>query len=54
MAMNKTRVILPEWIWNNATNNEEFKQNLSRYMLRYPGYRILEVGKHYAICEVIR
>lgn len=48
---NQVRVVLPQWIWNNATNNDEFKRNLSSYMWRYPDYRIIKIGRYYAICE---
>ena len=49
---NKVRVILPKWIWDNATNNDEFKANLSKYMQRYPRYRVTKVDRYYAICEM--
>jgi len=47
----RARVILPLWIWENANNKSEFKQNLAYYMQRYPGYEVIEVHKHYAICD---
>lgn len=51
---NTSRVILPKWIWDNAKDNNEFKANLANYMQRYPGYRVVNVGKYYAICEINR
>jgi len=47
---NKVRVILPRWIWYNATNNDEFKENIRTYMMRYPDYRVVKVSRYYAIC----
>lgn len=53
--LNETvRIILPKWIWDNATNNDEFKRNLARYMKRYHNYRVTKVGKYYAICVIER
>ena len=46
-----TRIVLPKWIWDNAENKQEFKRNISQYMKRYPGYRVVEVRKYYCICE---
>jgi len=55
MMLNETvRIILPKWIWDNATNNDEFKRNLARYMKRYHNYRVTKVGKYYAICVIER
>ncbi|GAQ17997.1 ABC transporter substrate-binding protein [Oceanobacillus picturae] len=48
---NNSRVILPTWIWTDSQTKAEFKDNLSKYMRRYPGYTIVEVGKYYAICH---
>lgn len=47
----KTTVVLPGWCWDNAKDKQELKMNISEYMKRYPGYRVLKIGKHYAICE---
>jgi hypothetical protein len=51
---NTSRVILPKWLWDNAKDNNEFKTYLAYYMQRYPGYRVVKVGKYYAICEINR
>ncbi len=51
---NRTRVILPQWIWTDAKDKAMFKANLSMYMRRYKGYTVIEVGKYYAICEIHR
>lgn len=48
---NKTRVILPRWIWDKAKDKSEFKSLIVNYMKRYPGYKILELHKYYAVCE---
>ncbi|MGY0692947.1 hypothetical protein ACW2QC_09190 [Virgibacillus sp. FSP13] len=49
--LERTRVILPRWIWDIAEDKEHFKQLVSSYMTRYPGYKVIEIGKYYAICE---
>lgn len=46
-----TRVVLPKWIWEEATDKDHFKQLVQQYMYRYKGYKIIEIGKYYAICE---
>ena len=46
----KTYVVLPHWIWDDAQDKEHFKQLVSQYMRRYPGYKIKKLGKYYAIC----
>lgn len=53
MALNDvpTRIILPRWIWKEAKDKEHFKQLISWYMQRYPNYKIIELGKYYAVCE---
>ena len=48
---NTVYVCLPHWIWEDSTNNDEFKRNLGKYMERYPGYVVVKVGKYYARCE---
>lgn len=48
---NRSRVILPKWIWTDSKDKQEFKKNLSKYMKRYRGYEVIEVGKYYAICR---
>lgn len=50
----RTRVILPRWCWDNAADKQELKENISKYMARYPDYFIKEVGKYYVICEVFK
>lgn len=48
---NQVRVILPKWCWDNAKNKTQLRQNIAYYLQRYPGYRVIEVGKYYAVCE---
>ena len=45
------RVLLPQWIWEEARNTEEFKRLVLEYMKRYPEYKVLRVKGMYAICE---
>jgi len=52
--INKTKVILPHWCWDNANNKTQLKQNIAYYMQRYKGYTVKEIHKYYAICEVVR
>lgn len=47
----RTYIVLPKWCWDSADDKQELKQNISTYLRRYPGYRAVEIGKHYAICE---
>ncbi|CDO03129.1 hypothetical protein BN988_01629 [Oceanobacillus picturae] len=47
----KTRVILPEWIWDLAEDEAHLQELVSIYLARYPGYEPSEIGKFYAICE---
>lgn len=49
-----TIVVLPEWIWDQSKDKEEFKSNLKHYMRNYKGYRIIKVEKYYAICDTGR
>jgi len=48
---NQRKILLPQWIWDSA-NNDEFKKNLSIYMKRsYPDVRVVGIEKPFAICE---
>lgn len=48
----KSRVILSERFWEQAQSKEELKQLIGNYMaVAYPTYRVVEIGKFYAICE---
>lgn len=50
----KTRVILAKKFWAESKNKQELKQRIGAYMSKnYPHYRVVEVGKYYALCEVI-
>lgn len=46
-----THVVLPKWCWDKANNKQELKDNISFYMKIYPGYKIVEIHKYYAICQ---
>ncbi|GGP17275.1 hypothetical protein GCM10011346_52490 [Oceanobacillus neutriphilus] len=47
----KTRVILPKMLWTAAEDEEHLKQLVNSYMVRYKDYRVVEIGKYFAICE---
>jgi len=47
----KYKIMLPSWIWDNATNNDEFKANLTHYMKRYPECYVVGIDKPFVICE---
>ncbi len=50
----RTRVRLAKKLWTESKNKQELKQRISAYMSKnYPHYRVVEVGKYYALCEVI-
>jgi len=46
------KVLLPKWIWEEATSKEHFKQLLAAYMkTSYPHYIVKRIEKGFAICE---
>lgn len=47
----QTTVVLPKWIWDEAKDKDHFKQLISQYMKRYPNYKIVKLGKYYAVCQ---
>lgn len=47
----QTTVVLPKWIWDEAKDKDHFKQLINQYMKRYPNYKIMKLGKYYAICK---
>ena len=48
---NRRKILLPQWIWDSASN-DEFKKNLSIYIKRsYPDVRVVGIEKPFAICE---
>ncbi len=51
---NKSKVRLPEWIWEQTNDENELKQLILEYMERYPEYRVLQVVGRIAICEIHR
>lgn len=51
---NKSNILLPAWIWEQAKNQEELKKLVLEYMKRYPGYTILKVKGNFAVCEIHR
>ena len=51
----KSRVVLNPKFWEKAQSKKELKQLISNYMaVAYPDYRVVEVHKYYAICEINR
>lgn len=48
----RSHVVLPQWIWTEAKDKAHFKQLVAGYMRRYPGYEVVEIHKHYAICRI--
>lgn len=51
----RSRVVLNPKFWEKAQSKKELKQLISNYMaVAYPDYRVVEVHKHYAICEINR
>lgn len=55
ISNNKTRVVLPGWIFARAGDDkQELKRLIVDYMKRYPGYKILKVKDGFAICEIDR
>ena len=54
MYSNTTKVVLPEWIFEQTKDKNELKRLIVDYMKRYPGYKILKVKGGFAICEVER
>lgn len=50
----ESRVILPVWIWKQAKDKAHFKELVAHYMRRYPNYKVIEIGKYYAICRIHR
>ncbi|MFK4417150.1 hypothetical protein ABH961_005739 [Bacillus sp. RC251] len=53
MIEKQSKVLLPQWVWQEANSTDEVKQNVLKYInpRRYPGYRVLKVSKGFAICE---
>lgn len=48
----KTKVILAKKLWDRSNSKEELKREIGAYMSKnYPNYKVIEVGKYYAICE---
>lgn len=45
------KVLLPEWIWEDAQDKDHFKQLVLDYMKRYPNYAVKSVKDRFAICE---
>lgn len=48
-------VVLPAWVCEGTTNEQEIMRNACRYLnripQRYPGYKVLEVNDGIAKCE---
>ncbi len=44
------KVLLPRWIWEEAKDEEHFKQLVREYMRRYPDLTVKRVADGFAIC----
>lgn len=53
---NTVHIVLPRWCWDKANSKDELKANIQYYIAppRYYGYRVIEIGKYYARCEINR
>ncbi|WP_231594053.1 hypothetical protein [Cytobacillus firmus] len=51
MQSNKTNVLLPAWIWEEARGKEHLKMLVLEYMRRYPDYKVKGVKNGFAVCE---
>ena len=50
-----SRVILSKKLWDSSNSKAELKQKIAAYMSKnYPDYTVIEVGKYYAICRIMR
>jgi hypothetical protein len=45
------KVLLPEWIWEEAKDKEDLKKLVLQYMRKYPHYSIKKIKGSLAICE---
>jgi hypothetical protein len=45
------RVLLPEWIWKEALDKQDFKRLLTSYMESYPHYVVKTIEKPFVLCE---
>lgn len=45
------RVLLPLWIREQATDNEQYMKMIIEYMDRYPNYSVKKIKDGFAICE---
>ena len=53
MINNKTNVLLPAWIWEEAKDKEHIKQLVLQYMQKsYPNYTVKSVKNGFAVCEM--
>lgn len=52
---NQSTVILAKKLWDESDSKAELKRKIGVYMSRnYPGYRVIKIGKYYAICDIGR
>jgi hypothetical protein len=45
------RVLLPNWIWEQATDKDHLKRLVLNYMQRYPHYIVISVKSGFAFCK---
>lgn len=46
----KSNVVLPEWCFTQAKDNEQLKKLVLQYMRRYPDYTVRKIKDGMAIC----
>lgn len=52
---NESKVLLPEWIWERAQNQEQLIELALKYIEpRYPGYVVRKIKGRFAVCEIPR
>ena len=47
----KTNVLLPAWIFKQATDKDHLKKLVLQYMQRYPNYIVKRIENGFAVCE---
>jgi hypothetical protein len=45
------KVLLPQWIWKEATDKDHLKKLVLQYMQRYPNYIVKRIENGFAVCE---
>ncbi|MEB6549115.1 hypothetical protein MXL46_08395 [Heyndrickxia sporothermodurans] len=48
---NEYKVLLPEWCWTTAKDQQHLKKLVLQYMRHYPHYSVKSIKDGFAICE---